>query len=157
MVRNFPAGFADRNIKAIKDEGALIDRWLLAIGEAYTSYYIYGLLHASLNQYFYIPFLTENVEHHVGFRDPTSIYSGGLTAWQDDEPIRDKRLYVKLWYGWFGRGTKNKSVLVLLLLMPINLIKQIILWIFRLLFKKKKKRKRKRKPKRKPKRRRRKI
>lgn len=157
LIKGFPEKYVEKNLLAIKQEGALIDIWLLSIGQAYTAHYIYGLLHASLSQYFYTPFLTENTEHHVGFRDPTSIYSGGLTAWQDDEPIRDKRLYVKLWYGWFGRGTKNKSVLVLLLLMPINLIKQIILWIFRLLFKKKKKRKRKRKPKRKPKRRRRKI
>lgn len=70
---------------------------------------IFALLHAIWGQYFYMPFLVENVELHVGPRPAHSIYSGGGTAWQDPEE-KEKRLnrgIPKIWYGWFGRGTKK--------------------------------------------------
>ena len=70
---------------------------------------IFGLLHAIWGQYFYIPFLVENVELHIGPRPTQSIYSGGKTAWQNPEE-KEKILNTnipKLWYGWFGRGTKT--------------------------------------------------
>jgi hypothetical protein len=69
---------------------------------------IFGLLHASLGQYFYIPFFVENTELHIGPRPTNSIYSGGYTAWQDSKEKNTNRLIPKLWYGWFGRGTQNK-------------------------------------------------
>ncbi len=72
---------------------------------------LFALLHAVWGQYFYIPFLVENVELHVGPRPVTSIYSGGQTAWQDPkekEKILNKGI-PKLWYGWFGRGTRGKQ------------------------------------------------
>lgn len=71
------------------------------------------LLHALIGQYFYVPFLTENVEIHIGKRPKNSIYSGGYTAWQDFSVflnIRDlrkpgiKATLPRLWWGWFGRG-----------------------------------------------------
>ena len=68
---------------------------------------IFALLHALCGQYFYVPFLVENTELHVGPRPKNSIYSGGQTAWQDPKE-KEKTLYrliPKLWYGWFGRGT----------------------------------------------------
>ena len=70
---------------------------------------LFALLHAIWGQYFYIPFLVENVELHVGPRPAQSIYSGGQTAWQDPEEKEKilNRGVPKLWYGWFGRGTKN--------------------------------------------------
>lgn len=70
---------------------------------------IFGLFHAILGQYFYVPFFVENTELHIGPRPTTSIYSGGNTAWQDPEEKQKSlnRLFPKLWYGWFGRGTKN--------------------------------------------------
>jgi len=70
---------------------------------------IFGLLHAIWGQYFYIPFFVENTELHIGPRPTNSIYSGGQTAWQDPEEKEKnlKHLLPKLWYGWFGRGTKN--------------------------------------------------
>ena len=70
---------------------------------------LFALLHAIWGQYFYMPFLVENVELHVGPRPSNSIYSGGQTAWQDREEKEKilKRGIPKLWYGWFGRGTKG--------------------------------------------------
>jgi hypothetical protein len=80
----------------------------------HVGFIMFGLLHAICGQYFYIPFLVENVELHIGPRPTNSIYSGGHTAWQDPEE-KEKRLkqgIPKLWYGWFGRGTKrNFSIL----------------------------------------------
>ena len=68
---------------------------------------LFALLHAIWGQYFYVPFLVENVELHIGPRPINSIYSGGNTAWQNPEEKEKilKRGIPKLWYGWFGRGT----------------------------------------------------
>jgi hypothetical protein len=78
---------------------------------------LFGLFHAIWGQYFYIPFFVENTELHIGPRPKNSVYSGGQTAWQDpDEKEKNfKRLFPKLWYGWFGRGTKNGWQLNLLI------------------------------------------
>jgi hypothetical protein len=72
---------------------------------------IFGLFHAIWGQYFYIPFFVENTELHIGPRPKNSIYSGGYTAWQDREEKEKnlKRLFPKLWFGWFGKGTSQKS------------------------------------------------
>lgn len=42
-----------------------------------------GLFNAICGQYFYFPFIVENVELHTGPRPKNSIYSGGNTPWQD--------------------------------------------------------------------------
>ena len=68
----------------------------------------FGLFHAIWGQYFYFPFLVENTELHIGPRPKTSIYSGGNTSWQDEKEQNIQRVFPKLWYGWFGRGTENK-------------------------------------------------
>lgn len=70
---------------------------------------IFGLFHAIWGQYFYIPFFVENTELHIGPRPKNSIYSGGQTAWQDtkEKEKNIKRVFPKVWYGWFGTGTKN--------------------------------------------------
>jgi hypothetical protein len=49
---------------------------------------------------------------HIGPRPTSSIYSGGQTAWQDPEEKEKNlnRLFPKLWYGWFGRGTKYEWI-----------------------------------------------
>jgi Uncharacterised protein family len=74
---------------------------------------IFGLFHAIWGQYFYVPFLVENTELHIGPRPSNSIYSGGYTAWQDPkEKEKEKtlnRVFPKLWYGWFGRGTNQNT------------------------------------------------
>ena len=74
---------------------------------------LYGLLHASFGQYFYVPFLTENSEMHTGRRPKDSIYSGGYTDWQDhiqaqieSYSIGGKAYRPKLWYGWLGRDRR---------------------------------------------------
>ena len=70
---------------------------------------LFGLFHAIWGQYFYFPFFVENTELHIGPRPKNSIYSGGNTSWQDPEEKEKilNRGVPKLWYGWFGRGTKN--------------------------------------------------
>jgi hypothetical protein len=72
---------------------------------------IFGLFHAICGQYFYVPFLVDNTELHVGPRPANSIYSGGYTAWQDpkENEQQSNRWIPKVWYGWFGRGTTKKS------------------------------------------------
>ena len=59
----------------------------------------------------YIPFFVENTELHIGPRPKNSIYSGGYTSWQDrnEKEKNLNRLFPKLWYGWFGRGTNEQS------------------------------------------------
>lgn len=75
---------------------------------------IFGLFHAILGQYFYVPFFVENTELHIGPRPTNSIYSGGYTSWQDPKEKEKNlnRVFPKLWYGWFGRGT-NQNVSIL--------------------------------------------
>nr|UQS76226.1 hypothetical chloropalst RF90 [Haslea ostrearia]WAJ48302.1 hypothetical protein DMDDKFKA_00105 [Haslea ostrearia] len=70
---------------------------------------LFGLFHAIWGQYFYVPFFVENTELHIGPRPKNSIYSGGNTAWQDSEEKEKNlnRVLPKLWYGWFGGGTRN--------------------------------------------------
>jgi Uncharacterised protein family len=70
---------------------------------------IFGLFHAIWGQYFYLPFFVENTELHIGRRPKDSIYSGGQTAWQNPEEKNLNRLFPKLWFGWFGRGSKENS------------------------------------------------
>ena len=69
-----------------------------------------AMLHAIFSQYFYVPFLTQSVELHVGKRPKQSMYSGGYTAWQDGYDfynIRWRDVYT-LWWGILGRGTQNQ-------------------------------------------------
>jgi Uncharacterised protein family len=76
---------------------------------AHIGFIIFGLFHAIWGQYFYVPFFVENTELHIGPRPTNSLYSGGQTAWQDPKEKEKNlnRLFPKLWYGWFGRGTKD--------------------------------------------------
>ncbi len=77
---------------------------------AHLGFVIFGLFHAIWGQYFYVPFFVENTELHIGPRPKNSIYSGGQTSWQDPEEKEKNlnRLFPKLWYGWFGRGTRDR-------------------------------------------------
>ena len=79
----------------------------------HVSLILLALFHAIWGQYFYVPFLTENVELHIGPRPKQSIYSGGYTSWQDTDEKRQnlENIFPKLWYGWFGRGTKTNNSL----------------------------------------------
>ena len=81
---------------------------------AHIGFIIFALFHAIWGQYFYVPFFVENTELHIGPRPKNSIYSGGNTAWQDSEEKEKNlnRVFPKLWYGWFGRGTQNHWLLL---------------------------------------------
>src|SRR5210317_158590 len=73
-----------------------------------------GLFHAIWGQYFYFSFIVENTELHIGPRPKNSIYSGGMTAWQDKDQKTNNQLFPKFWYGWFGKGnSKSQNNLVL--------------------------------------------
>ena len=69
-----------------------------------------AMLHAACGQYFYVPFLTESTETHIGPRPRNSIYSGGYTSWQDGIPkqieimtkTNQKVKLPRLWWGWLG-------------------------------------------------------
>lgn len=73
------------------------------------TFLLFAMLHALCGQYFYIPFITENVELHIGERNKLDKYSGGYTAWQDEKLRPGAQFRPKLWYGWLGRGTNNDS------------------------------------------------
>ena len=76
------------------------------------AFLLFAMLHALCGQYFYIPFFTTNVELHIGERNKSDIYSGGYTAWQDEKANSNSKFKLKLWYGWFGRGTNNENDLL---------------------------------------------
>jgi hypothetical protein len=106
----------------------LLNACICTIVLAHLGFVIFALFHAVWGQYFYFPFFVENTELHVGPRPANSIYSGGQTAWQT--PEEKKKLIPKLWYGWFGRGTKNQW----------NFIGSFFTKVFKKFFRKKKKR-----------------
>jgi len=78
---------------------------------AHIGFILFGLFHAIWGQYFYMPFFVENTELHIGLRPKSSIYSGGHTSWQDSKEKEENlnSFLPKLWYGWFGRGTKTNK------------------------------------------------
>lgn len=102
------------------DEGSIglqilfVNTLIICTVLAHISLIIFALFHAIWGQYFYIPFIVENVELHVGLRPKSSIYSGGYTSWQDREEKEKNlnRVLPKFWYGWFGRGTSVQSSLI---------------------------------------------
>ncbi len=86
----------------------LLNGVIATIVLTHIGFIIFGLFHAIWGQYFYMPFFVENTELHIGPRPKTSIYSGGNTAWQEKTEKNVNRLFPKLWFGWFGRGS-NKN------------------------------------------------
>jgi hypothetical protein len=82
---------------------------IVCVVVTHIGFVLFGLFHAIWGQYFYLPFFVENTELHIGPRPKNSIFSGGNTAWQDSEEKEKKlnRRFPKLWYGWFGHGSKN--------------------------------------------------
>ncbi len=76
---------------------------------AHIGFILFALFHAIWGQYFYVPFFVENTELHIGPRPKNSIYSGGQTSWQDADNKNVNRFFPKLWFGWFGRGSKGNG------------------------------------------------
>ena len=93
------------------DESALLQPFFMIIVTTHYFLICLGLLHATCGQYFYIPFLTENTEIHIGKRPQNSIYSGGYTSWQEGgskqvQIMTNNRKFLmlpRLWWGWFGK------------------------------------------------------
>lgn len=93
------------------DKPAIIAAALRCVFYLEFLFLFYGLIHALFSQYFYIPFLTENTEMHIGPRSKDSIYSGGYTDWQEYKKGwvaygmegRSQGRFPKLWYGWLGK------------------------------------------------------
>ena len=93
------------------DESALLQPIFMLIITIHYFLVCLGLLHATCGQYFYIPFLTENTEIHIGKRPQNSIYSGGYTSWQDggskqiEIMTKDRKSlkFPRLWWGWLGK------------------------------------------------------
>jgi hypothetical protein len=84
--------------------------YLGALAFVHISFVMYAMLHAIFSQYFYVPFIVQNVELHVGNRPTKSIYSGGYTAWQDEFVFYDIKFreMMRLWWGFLGRGVKKR-------------------------------------------------
>lgn len=74
---------------------------------SHLGFIIFGLFHAIWGQYFYVPFLVENTELHIGPRPKNSIYSGGQTAWQYSDKINKDKGFSRFWFGWFGHGSNS--------------------------------------------------
>lgn len=102
----------------------LLNLLVVGIVAVHIGFVIFALFHAIWGQYFYIPFLVDNTELHVGPRPKNSIYSGGQTSWQDitEKEKNRQNIFPKVWYGWFGRGSK-KGFSILNILK--NLLKKI--------------------------------
>ena len=88
-----------------------VDKIITIIVGTHYTFTWFALLHSICGQYFYIPFLVDNIELHVGKRPQNSIYSGGYTSWQDGKKrqiefmVKSNRRIIlpKFWWGWFGK------------------------------------------------------
>ena len=85
----------------------------------------FGLFHAIWGQYFYVPFLVENTELHIGPRPKNSIYSGGQTAWQDKKQQNVQSRMPKLCYGWFGSGTNEIWIFTPFKQIIVNIVQKL--------------------------------
>jgi len=90
------------------NESADVEMLYLTIITLHYLFNFFGLLHALCGQYFYIPFIVENTEIHIGKRPINSLYSGGYTSWQNADSnwltkTNSKFLFPRLWWGWLGK------------------------------------------------------
>jgi hypothetical protein len=69
-----------------------------------------AMFHAVFSQYYYIPFLSQNIDAYIGKRPKDSILSGGYSSWQDEQElfIPSKGDY-KIWFGFLGKGPRDKK------------------------------------------------
>lgn len=99
------------------EAGFLQTIFTVVVGIQFLALYL-CMLHAVCGQYFYVPFLTENTEIHIGKRPQNSIYSGGYTAWQESNNkdfklgLRDniKFRFPRIWWGWWGKLSSPENV-----------------------------------------------
>tara|TARA_B100000780_G_C20935945_1_gene373171 strand:+ start:139 stop:639 length:501 start_codon:yes stop_codon:yes gene_type:complete len=101
----------------LSEAGLLQTIFTVCVGFQFFMLYL-GMLHAICGQYFYVPFIVENTEIHIGKRPKNSIYSGGYTSWQEGNA---KRLEImtkdnikfempRLWWGWFGNLPSTENI-----------------------------------------------
>ena len=67
------------------------------------------------------------MELHIGERNKLDKYSGGYTAWQDEKKSSSGQFKLKIWYGWFGRGTNNDGDIIPTV---IRYIKKLLMLVF---------------------------
>lgn len=94
------------------NEAAKVQFLYLSIISIHYLLHFFGLFHALCGQYFYVPFIVENTEIHIGQRPSNSIYSGGFTSWQNSEyqwlkPGNKKFVFPRFWWGWLGKPRPN--------------------------------------------------
>lgn len=96
------------------NESADVEMLYLTIITLHYLFNFFGLLHALCGQYFYIPFIVENTEIHIGKRPTNSIYSGGYTSWQNVDTkwltkTNNKFVLPRLWWGWLGKNVDTQQ------------------------------------------------
>lgn len=99
------------------EAGFLQTIFTVVIGVQFLALYL-GMLHAVCGQYFYVPFLTDNTEIHIGKRPQNSIYSGGYTSWQEsNERSLEMRTkynlkfqFPRIWWGWWGKRLTPENI-----------------------------------------------
>ena len=97
-------------IPSNRNQEAFVIRSIMLTVISINFFFLYSaMLHAVCGQYFYVPFLTENTEIHIGRRPANDIYSGGYTSWQEGYPKQiewavgsKKFIWPRLWWGWCG-------------------------------------------------------
>jgi hypothetical protein len=98
-----------------------------------------AMLHAVFSQYYYIPFLSQNVSAYIGKRPTDSILSGGYCSWQDEQELfTPSKADYKIWFGFLGKGPRDKkrkrprppkiSVVTNFLFLIIGLITFYFMW-----------------------------
>lgn len=127
-MKDLDKSLSIEKLKMIKAEFKFLESTSLFIIALSLGLTLFLLFHALCGQYVYLPIVTKNVELHLGTRNKDSIYSGGLTAWQDFE----EHGKYKIWFGFFGRGTTNKKD-------PLPRFRKFLSQYFRNLFKRIKK------------------
>lgn len=99
-------------------EAGFLQTFFTVVIGAQFCYIFLAMLHATCGQYFYFPFMTDNVELHIGRRPQDSIYSGGYTSWQEGLATRQQyRLdnninleFPRIWWGWLGKRPTFENV-----------------------------------------------
>lgn len=116
--------------KYLNLEMQLLVYLLLIMSVFHMAILMYFMLHAFWGQYLYIPFLTENVELHIGERKRNSIYGCGNTPWQPLTPENKN----------YGRSYPSLIGIILIIIRKLirklffdpiyNIIKKIIKFFF---------------------------
>ena len=99
------------------DEANIVEQFFAVFVTMHFFLVCLGMLHAVCGQYFYVPFVTENTEIHIGKRPQNSIYSGGYTSWQEggikqvEIMTKDRKLFIfpRIWWGWLGRSKTSRT------------------------------------------------